>query len=1030
MSDRQPSILDVDPETWAALNRLLDTALDLPVSERPSWLEALSPEHDALKPRLRALLSHAEHAGADLLPPTVVEVDVGAAEGAAAEAGPVPNEPIGSAPAADRSAVAPASDATPRTDVELSAGARLDRYEVRGLLGVGGMGRVYRALDPALGREVAIKTLARAFRDDASLLRRVEREARLLATLNHPNVAAIYGFELIAGLPYLILELVEGETLAERLLRGPLPREAAIAIALQLALALEEAHRKGIVHRDLKPGNVKLGREGRVKVLDFGIAKPVARVEDAGAGEATFGVKTRTGTVRGTAPYMSPEQVRGDPVDPRTDVWAFGCLLYEMLCGRRVFPGESSAEVVASVLRDPIDWTALPPDTPPALRRLLRRCLQRDPHERLQAIGDARLELSEVGRDESDDMRGAWSRHRRRAAAVALVAAATAGLAGVSIARRGEAPAPAVARLSLEMPVGLAIADDYAAPFALSPDGSRLVVLVTKEGTRPRLWQRRIDSIEAVPIAGTDGAWQPFFSPDGREVAFFADRKLIKVSLEGGTVTPLAEIGGNPRGASWGPDGTIVLALSPRAGLARIAASGGAPSPLTTLDHARGEGSHRWPQVLPGGRWAVFTVSTHNATFDDARIEAVSLDTGERRLLVGSGSHARYAAGRLIFAKAGRLFAVPFDEQTLTVRGTEAVVLEGIRYDFRTGGTHMALSENGTLVYDPGPATSLETHVAWVDAAGVVTRIGDTPRQFREPSLSPDGRRVAARIGTEAESDLWVLETGSGTLSRVSYGLSPHRPVWTADGRSITVATGKDGRFKLLTLSATGGGAAATLLESAHQMLPNAWTPDGRALVFQQRQPGTGWDLRVLDVGADGRPAGAARDLVSTPFEEVNAAVSRDGRLVAFESDELDSIYGIYVFPLASPGAKVRATMTGARFPRFGSREQLYYWYPSRARPGDTQIAEGLHRIECRETDAHVQLGRSAPLWGEAGREPAFVGRLFVGSYAGYDVDASGRVPRFLFLESGAATLETPLQRPVVVLNWLGAPRSRAAERR
>jgi hypothetical protein len=426
--------LDIDPETWAALNRLLDAALDLPASERERWLEALPPEHEALKPRLRALLAHASKEQGAALFDTVPKLEVGASEVVQERAGD-------STPEAPDPKVPPGS------------GPKLGRYELRGLLGVGGMGRVYRAFDSVLGREVAIKTLARAFRDEASRLR-VEREARLLATLNHPNVAAIYGFELSAGIPCLILELVEGETLAERLER----------------------------------------------------------------------------------------------------------------------------------------------------------------------------------------------------------------------------------------------------------------------------------------------------------------------------------------------DGTIVLAPSPRSGLVRVAATGGAPTPLTQLDHAQGEGSHRWPQVLPRGRWVLFTVGIHDATADDARLEAVSLDTRERRRLLSNGSYGRYTAGRLFFVGAGRLFAVPFDLETLTLGGTPEVVLEGVHYDLRTGGAHVALSDGGTLVYGPAPPTSLETYVAWVDAAGNLTRIGDAPRQFREPRLSPDGRRVAARIGTEAESDLWTVETGSGMLARLSFGLSPHRPVWTADGRGITVA--------------------------------------------------------------------------------------------------------------------------------------------------------------------------------------------------------------------------------------------------
>jgi serine/threonine-protein kinase len=993
-----------DADDFPQLDSLLDAALDRPPAERARFLAEACGNDLVLRKRLDRLLRLAE-GGEDVLPPS------------GGLRGPVWDEfarEIGEA------------------QPELNVGQRLGRYELRGLLGVGGMGHVYRGFDPALGREVAIKALAVALQGDASdLRRRLEREARLLATLNHPNVGAIYGFEVIEGAPYLILELVEGPTLAERLKKGPLPVESVVAIGLQMASALEAAHRKGVVHRDLKPANVKLGPEGRVKVLDFGIAKPVAQGPEETMHQASAAATTGPGAILGTAPYMSPEQIRGEPVDTRTDVWAFGCVVYEMLVGRALFPGPSSAEVMAAILRDDADWTALPENTPAGLRRVLRRCLRRDPRERLQDMGDARLELAEIERDE--DLPAPVPARSRAARARALLPWLVAG-AGVAaalvvwLARPGKTPsANDTTRLSLELPAGITVADDFANPFAVPPDGSRVVVLATEEG-RPRLYVRDVGALEAAPVGGTEGAWQPFLSPDGREVAFFADRKLKRVSLDGGPVMTLAEIGGNPRGGTWAEDGTIILSPSLRSGLARVDTRKGGVVPLTQLDVGRGEGSHRWPQILPGGRWVLFTAGLET-TFDEARIEAVSLASGERRVLVEGGSYGRYAGGRLFFAREGRLFAVPFDPQRVAVRGTPEVVVEGVRYDPRSGSACYALSDNGTLVYGAAPPTSREHYLAWVDEAGRLTRIGDAARQFREPRLSPDGRRIATRIGTAAESDVWIVDAESATLSRLTSGLSPHRPVWTPDGRGLTVGVDQDGRWKLVTLSATGPAARAAILETANRVYPNAWSPDGRFLVFQELNAATGWDLRVLEVGPQGAPVGTPRTLLATRFDERNAAFSPDGRFLAYESNEPDYVFEVQIVPFTEPGAKIWGTVTGARWARWGSAGQLYYWRPTQARPGDSKVPEGLHRIDWRPDAGRLAVARAAAVWGEGHHVPEPLGRVVVALYASYDVDLSARGPRFLVLESSADPEPAPLRRPVVVLNAFGDLRPRDGRR-
>ena len=843
--------------------------------------------------------------------------------------------------------------------------------------------------------------------------RRFEREARLLATLNHPNIASIFGWEIIDDAPYLVLELIEGQTIAERLRRGALPVAEAVDVALEVAAALEEAHGKGVVHRDLKPGNVARDASGRVKVLDFGIAKVVAHADEPLADP--LHATTGAGAILGTAPYMSPEQVRGETVDTRTDVWAFGALLYEMLSGRRAFEGRGPAEIMAAVLRDDVDWNRLPPDTPATVRRILRRCLRRDVRERLRDIGDARLELLEV--DEAPPATPS-SRAVRRPLVPWLLSGLLAAALAFVWTRPAVAPgAPAVARLALELPAELVLANDYPAPFDVSPDGTRLVVLALRDGVQ-RLYVRKVDGTSAEPLAGTEGAWQPAFAPDGRSIAFFADRKLKRVPLEGGPVLALAEASGNARGASMASDGSVVYAPSQTSGLMRVSANGGMPAALTRLDLPAGENSHRWPQVLPGGRWALFTVGLDAASFDEAHVDAVALDSGERRRLLTEAAHARYAGGRLFFARAGRLFAVSFDPATLALGGAPEMVLEGLHYDPRNGGAHFAVSESGTLLYGPAAPTSPEAYLAWVDEAGSVTRIGDTARVFREPRLSPDGRRVAARIGTEASSDLWMVDAATGALTRLSFGLAPRRPVWTPDGRAVTVAARADGRWRLLNLPLAGATTPAVVYESENRIYPNSWAPDARALLFQERRAETGWDVRLLELGPDGRATGVVRDLAVTPFNETSASVSLDGRHFAYESDELDQIFGVYVAPVAEPVARVRATLTNARWPRWGREDLLFCWFPSGARPGRSRVPEGLQRVSRRTGTTAWAPAATEPLWGPPADSHAIVRRLSVAPYAPFDVDLASASPRFLVLESGARAVAPSVDRPVVVLNW------------
>lgn len=568
---------------------------------------------------------------------------------------------------------------------------------------------------------------------------------------------------------------------------------------------------------------------------------------------------------------------------------------------------------------------------------------------------------------------------------------------------RGQHPA----RLSVELPSSLVLVNEYASPFAIDPSGSNLV-LQAREGEVERLFVRALNDTRLLALAGTEDATQPFFSPDGRSVAFFANRKLSRIPLDGGAVLPLAEIGGNPRGGTWTSEGTIVVAPSQTSGLVRFSEQGGRPTPLTTLDPARGEYSHRWPEGLPGGEWVLFTVGLEDAIFDEGRIEAVSLRTGQRREVLAGAAFAKYLPpGRLLFVREGRLNSVAFDPRSLEVHGEPEVVLDAVRYDARNGGCHLAVSATGVVVYGPGVATSGESYIAWVDREGRLTRAVDTPRPFRDPRLSPDGRRIAVGVGTSTESDLWLVD-GNVTFSRLSFGLTPHRPTWTPDGNRIIVGAEKDGRWRLLSIAADGRGEPVTLFESANRLYPNVWSPDRRQLVFQEKRPDTGWDLRILNVDPAGGPVGTPSDLVATLFQESNASISPNGRWVAYESDELDAVVQVYVRSLKGDVAKVRGSSGGGRWPMWGAGGLLFYWHTGPSR---------LRVATVREERGALVVGTSVPVWGTESQEPPAMARL-VATAAGARYDLDTAAARFLVLETSAPLVDPLLSRPVVALDF------------
>jgi hypothetical protein len=554
------------------------------------------------------------------------------------------------------------------------------------------------------------------------------------------------------------------------------------------------------------------------------------------------------------------------------------------------------------------------------------------------------------------------------------------------------------------------LANAFWPPFAIAPSGSPLV-FEGMAGAVPRLYVRELTDPALRALPGTEGARQPFFSTDGAWIGFFANRKLSKVPVTGGPVLLVADIGNNPRGMVWAPDGTIVFAAPQTAGLSRVSDSGGKPTPLTTLDKVRGESSHRWPDLLPGGKWVLFTVGFEDAAYDESRIDAVSLETGERRALISNATFGRYSPdGRLLFVRGGHLHAVGFDRDRLAVQGTPEVVLDPVRYDPRNGSGHVAVSASGVLLYGPGEPTISEFYLAWVDREGRLTRVSDTPRPFRHIKASPDGRRITTVIGTSTDSDLWLVEA-NGTLSRLSYGLSPHRPTWTSSGVGITVAAQKDNTWRLLTLRADGKGDPTVLFESPHRLYPNAWSRSGRYLIFQESRPETGWDLQVLEVDASGRPVGAPRAFASTPFHETSAAISPDGRWVSYESDELDGLIQIYVRSFPDAAHKTRVSPAGGRLPAWDSRGNLHYLQT----PDYTMWA-----VYTTEKSGQLMVDTPQAVWRGA-NAPTLLKRIVNPLLGGtsYDVDPGGA--RFLVLETPAISSGPPLSHPMIVLGWASA---------
>jgi Tol biopolymer transport system component len=770
-------------------------------------------------------------------------------------------------------------------------GTKLGAYEVVAAIGAGGMGEVYRARDSRLNRDVALKIIRQPLAD-AEHLARFRREAQALAALNHPHVASIYGLDEIGDTLFLVMELIPGQTLGDLLASRAsraLDVTEALTIARQIAEALETAHDKNIVHRDLKPANIRVTPEGIVKVLDFGLAKALAgetsEVNLTNSPTLTVAA-TSAGVLLGTAAYMSPEQAKGQVVDRRTDIFAFGCVLYEMLAGRAAFRGETLAEILASVLKTEPDWSLLPPGASGNVTRLLQRCLQKDARGRLRDIGDARLEI-----EDALNVPGATSGIRTlptptisaraqwpRVLGLLAAGAAAGAIAILSVKTGPRAPALAPGHFAITLPSNETLAGLDFPAVAIASDGSA-VAYVGSRGGQSQLFVRPMNSLESTPIDGATNAIAPFFSPDGRWLAFFADGQLKKIPTAGGAAVTLAQASVG-LGGSWGANDTIVFAAGTGSGLSRVSANGGIPERVTVVAADKGEFSHRWPELLPDGKTVLYTVGTLGH-WDDAQIVAQPLGSPERSLLVQGGTNPHYlSSGHLIYARGGAIMAVPFDLNTLKTSGAPVRVLDNVLESF-DGAAQVSVSPSGTTLYVAGEFESNRRRLETVDRRGVVTPFAAPLQAYRAPRLSPDGRRVLVTIEGSTE-DLWVYDITAGTLTQLTFGVNAAMPIWTPDSERVTFSSNTAGTPNLFWTTIGQQKAAERLATSDNVQIPGSWSPDGRTLAYVERHPTTGRDIWFLRLGDEREP----KPFLNSPFDESAPRFSPDGRWIAYVSNE------------------------------------------------------------------------------------------------------------------------------------------------
>ncbi len=889
--------------------------------------------------------------------------------------------------------------------MSLIAGTRLGPYEILSLLGAGGMGEVYRARDTRLDRTVAVKVLAPATADDPDFLARFEREAKTISQFTHPHICVLHdvGQEKATGgsvISYLVMEYLDGQTLAARLEKGPLPLDQALKHAADIADALDKAHRQGIVHRDLKPANVMMTKAG-VKLLDFGLAKP--RAEAPGGVETHLGAPparaplTATGSIIGTFQYMAPEQLEGKEADTRSDVWAFGCVLYEMVTGKRAFEGTSQASLIGAILnQEPPAISSLTATSPPSLDRVVRTCLAKDPDDRWQNAHDLANELRWIAESAST----ASVRHGRPG--WLLIATLAGGLiAGAALAslwwsaRSAPVQTPIRVRALAPLAPGESIFLSARRPLAISPDG-RVVAYTAVADRVSQIHIRPIDQMSGTPLGGTERGDGPFFSPNGQWVGFFvaAEGRLKKVALSGGAPVTICEAP-DVRGASWGTDDRIVFTGQLDGGLMRVAAGGGTPEALTQPNAERREKTHRYPDVLANGKGVIFTIGTHDITsFADARIAVYETATKQVRVLLEGGADARYQApGYLLYGRAGNLMAVPFDADRLAVTGTPVPVLDGLLTSSSFGWAAFGATANGVMAHVQGAEPSAIDQLTWVDRTGRATPVGNR-RSMLAVQLSPNREQALVRV-SGANDTLWIHDFHRGdAFSRLTFRGNVAGAVWTPDGRRIIYNIGNE----IASIAADGSGDDRTLFKDQFTGVPTSITPDGKTLLYQTNRPGTGWDIWALSL--EDRKA---RPVLSAPFTERFARLSPDGRWIAYTSNE-SGRDEVYVRPFPALGSRTQVSRDGGAMPLWSpAGTELYF-----------RRGQEIFFVAVRATAAGFDNG--APQ-----RRPAPDARAAVDSY---DITSDGRL---LVIQTSPPPLPTAFH---LILGWLDELKGRVTPSR
>jgi Tol biopolymer transport system component len=799
----------------------------------------------------------------------------------------------------------------------LQPNRRLGPYEILSPLGAGGMGEVYRARDTRLNRDVALKVIPEVFAADADRMSRFEREAKLLASLNHPHIAAIYGVEESGSTEALVMELVEGPTLADRIATGPIPLDEALPIAQQIAEALEYAHDHSVIHRDLKPANIKVTTDGTVKVLDFGLAKALTEEPTAAnlSNSPTISMNaTVAGVILGTAAYMSPEQARGKTVDRRADIWAFGVVLFEMLTGHAVFAGEDVSETLAFVMTKEPAFDTLPSKAPLAIRTLLRRCLTKDMRQRLQHIGEARFVL-EHSEDAAAEPVAAQHKSRERLAwsfaAVLFVALVAALALGTRAYFRSAPQESRPIRFFVAPPEGWAFAQPVSnggtatIPLAISPDGQRVAFVATGKDGRSLLWVRSLDTLTAQALAGTDGAARPFWSPDSRFLGFFAGGKLKKIDVLGGPQITLCDAP-DDRSGTWSRDGVIVFAARLNSALQKVAASGGVPTAATVL--GEGESGHRRPYFLPDGRHFLYRAITSSP--EGGPIYVASLDSAERKLLFNTDSaNVAYSQGHLLFLRETTLMAQPFDTLRLVLTGEAFPIAEQVLRSATTPPYgFFSASENGVLAYQTGTAAG-GAQLRWFDRTGKqIGTVGD-PGTQSDLKLSPDGNRASISIAGQAANgrDIWLFDLARGLRTRFTFGGSAlqETSIWSPDGSRVVFNSNRKVHLDLYQKASSGTGGEELLLTDNVDKYPVSWSPDGRSILYYATGASNSL-LFVLSLSGDRKPV----PFLNTQFNVAPGQFSPDGRWVAYASDESGK-FEVYVAPFLGPGGKWQISTTG-----------------------------------------------------------------------------------------------------------------------